>query len=126
MALSGLGLRILFTVTCGISYLLYGYDQGFMSGVLIASDYLDQMGYPSTFMQGFITSIYELGCLAGCIASFTFSEKFGRKKPLLAGTVLVIIGAVLQTAAYERVQFMVGRVVGGVGTGLNTSIIPIW
>lgn len=38
---------------------------GFMSGVLIADDWLKQMDYPSTSMQGFITSIYELGCLAG-------------------------------------------------------------
>jgi hypothetical protein len=36
-----------------------------MSGVLIADDFLEQMGRPSTFMQGLITSIYELGCLAG-------------------------------------------------------------
>lgn len=65
MGLDGFKLRVLFTITCGISYLLYGYDQGFMSGVLIADDYLIQMGRPSTFMQGFITSIYELGCLGG-------------------------------------------------------------
>jgi MFS family permease len=62
----------------------------------------------------------------GCIGSFAFSEKFGRKKPLYLGTTLVIIGAVLQAAAYGRVQFIVGRIVGGLGTGLNTSIIPIW
>lgn len=97
-----------------------------MSGVLLADDYLQQMGNPSTFMQGFITSIYELGCLAGCVASFFFSERYGRKTPILAGTVLVIIGAVLQTAAYGQAQFMVGRVVSGLGTGLNTSILPIW
>lgn len=65
MALTGLSLRVAFTFTCGISYLLYGYDQGFMSGVLIADDWLVQMNHPSTFMQGFITSIYELGCLGG-------------------------------------------------------------
>jgi hypothetical protein len=25
---------IMMTITCGVSYLLYGYDQGFMSGVM--------------------------------------------------------------------------------------------
>ena len=55
-----------------------------------------------------------------------FSECLGRKKPILLGTVLIIIGAVLQTAAFGQPQFMVGRVISGVGTGLNTSIIPIW
>lgn len=34
MAIQGQTLCILMTVTCGLSYLLYGYDQGFMSGVL--------------------------------------------------------------------------------------------
>lgn len=91
MALQGLALRIVFTVTCGVSYLLYGYDQGksfcfqkncfqnlffsfscmlishpgFMSGVLLSDDFLRQMGEPSTFMQGFVTSVYTLGCLSG-------------------------------------------------------------
>lgn len=64
--------------------------------------------------------------LLGCLISFVFSERFGRKNPLLVGTTLVIIGAVLQAASYGRVQFIIGRVVGGLGTGLNTSIIPIW
>jgi MFS family permease len=62
----------------------------------------------------------------GCLVSFSFSERFGRKKPLFIGTTLVIAGAVIQTASYERIQFIVGRIVAGVGTGLNTSIIPIW
>ncbi|KAH8646847.1 sugar transporter [Xylariales sp. PMI_506] len=126
MALDGLALRVIFTFCCGISYLLYGYDQGFMSGVLLADDWLVQMDQPSTFMQGLITSIYELGCLAGCVVSFVFSERFGRKKPLLIGTTFVIVGAVLQTTAYGQAQFIIGRIIAGVGTGLNTSIIPIW
>lgn len=42
-----------------------GVPEGFMSGVLISDDFLIQMDHPSTFMQGFITSVYELGCLGG-------------------------------------------------------------
>lgn len=37
MAIQGQALCILMTITCGLSYLLYGYDQGFMSGVLYAT-----------------------------------------------------------------------------------------
>ena len=73
-----------------------------------------------------LQSSIDLMAFLGCLVSFIFSERFGRKKPLLAGTSLVIIGAILQTASYGRVQFIIGRVVGGIGTGLNTSIIPIW
>lgn len=35
MALSGFTLRVLFTICCGISYLLYGYDQGREDYVII-------------------------------------------------------------------------------------------
>jgi MFS family permease len=142
MGFDGQILRVSFTICCGLSYLLYGYDQGifhyieehnsklialgFMSGVLLSSDWLSTVGNPSTFMQGVITSVYELGCFLGCVSSFVGSERYGRKKPIILGTVLVIAGAVIQAAAYGRVQFMVGRVLAGVRTGLNTSIIPIW
>jgi hypothetical protein len=65
MAISGLLLRVTFSLCCGMSYLFYGYDQGFMSGVLLADDFLSTMGHPSTLMQSTITSIYEIGCLIG-------------------------------------------------------------
>lgn len=84
------------------------------------------MGNPSTSMQGLLSSLYTLGCFFGCIFSLTFSEKLGRKKPILIGTVVIIIGAVIQTASYSRAQFIVGRLVAGCGTGLNTSVIPVW
>lgn len=55
-----------------------------------------------------------------------FSEYFGRKRPILAGTTIAIIGAVIQTAANGVPMFIVGRIISGVGTGINTTIIPIW
>lgn len=97
-----------------------------MSGVLLADDFLTTMGNPSTFSQGLITSIYEVGCFFGCISSMFFTERVGRKKPIFIGTAFVIIGAILQTASYGRPQFIVGRIVSGFGTGLNTSIVPVW
>lgn len=77
-------------------------------------------------MQGLLSSLYTLGCFFGCVGSISFSEKIGRKKPILIGTVLISIGAVIQTAAYSPAQFIVGRIVSGMGTGLNTSVIPVW
>jgi len=97
-----------------------------MSGVLIANDFLETMEYPSAFMQGLMTSLYEIGCFIGCISSMIFSERLGRRKPIMIGTVLIIIEAVVQTASFSVPQFVVGRIVAGAGTGLNTSIIPVW
>lgn len=84
------------------------------------------MGHPSSFTQGLLASLYTLGAFIGSIFSITFTEKLGRKTPILIGTCLVIIGATIQTASYSQAQFIVGRIVAGCGTGLNTSIIPVW
>ncbi|KAK7751259.1 hypothetical protein SLS62_006804 [Diatrype stigma] len=36
------------------------------------------------------------------------------------------IGAILQIAAYGYAQMMVGRIVAGIGNGINTSTAPVW
>lgn len=84
------------------------------------------MGNPSSAMQGLLSSLYTLGCFFGSIGSMFFSERLGRRNPILIGTVFILMGATIQTASYSRAQFLVGRIVAGLGTGLNTSLIPVW
>lgn len=92
----------------------------------LVDDYLVVMNNPSSFMQGLLSSLYTLGCFFGSLFSMFFSERLGRKNPILIGTVFILIGATIQTASYSRAQFLVGRIVAGLGTGLNTSLIPVW
>lgn len=42
------------------------------------------------------------------------------------GCTVLIIGTVIQTASYSVAQLTVGRIITGVGTGINTSTIPVW
>ena len=84
------------------------------------------MDNPSSSMQGLLSSLYTLGCFFGSMVSLVVSERLGRKNPILIGTSFILIGATIQTASYSRAQFLVGRIVAGLGTGLNTSVIPVW
>ena len=36
------------------------------------------------------------------------------------------VGAILQIAAYSRAQMIVGRIVAGLGNGMNTATAPVW
>ncbi|KAL1966163.1 hypothetical protein VTN77DRAFT_4715 [Rasamsonia byssochlamydoides] len=99
MGLQGTAICLLVTTSCGLQYMLYGYDQGFMSGVLIAEDFLATMDQPSTFIQGLMASIYDVGCFFGCAVSMVFSQKLGRRYPIIVGTIVVVAGAVIQTAS---------------------------
>ena len=57
------------------------------------------------------------------MAAFSLGEMLGRKKTILLGTTIMSIGAILQIAAYSTAQMIVGRIVAGIGNGLNTATV---
>ncbi len=48
--LTGTPLITLITSVCSAGFLLFGYDQGVMSGVVISRFWLEEMGGPGTLM----------------------------------------------------------------------------
>lgn len=109
-------------------FLLLGYDQGVMSG-LIGVDtnaFGQQFGEPDANMQGIITSIYDIGCAAGCLFCFAYGERFGRKIMIMSGGSIMIIGTILLGSSYGIPQLLVGRIVTGVGNGINSSTVPAY
>lgn len=124
--LEGLSLNIAITIASGSGFLLFGYDQGFFGGILTNDAFLKAFNYPDSTLSGQLVALYDVGCMIGCIASMIWSDRLGRKRSILVGTTILIIGAVIQTSAYEVAQMIVGRIVAGIGTGLNTTAIPIW
>lgn len=46
--------------------------------------------------------------------------------PIFLGCLIVSIGAILQASAFTLTQFVIGRVICGVGTGMNTATMPVW
>jgi MFS family permease len=115
-ALRGTPLVGAITSVCASSFLLFGYDQGVMSGVVISEYWLDAMGQPSTVMIGTITALYDIGGVFGAIAAALCVEQLGRKRGLLAGAALIVIGAILMGSCAERIQFIIGRIITGLGT----------
>lgn len=86
-----------------------------MSGVVISQYWLDQMDNPSTIMTSTITALYDVGAVFGALLAALTAEQLGRKRALMFGSVLLIIGCVLMGAAMERIMMMFGRVFTGLG-----------
>ncbi|EEH39633.2 hexose carrier protein [Paracoccidioides lutzii Pb01] len=126
--LGGSGERITMWISVAASTVLmfYGYDQGVFGNVIIGQDFLITMGHPSANMQGTMTSVYNLGCFAGAMSTVWTGDIFGRPRQILIGSTIIAIGASIQAASYGVTQMMVGRVVAGLGTGMNTSTAGIW
>ena len=81
-------------------------------------------------IQGATTACYEIGCFFGAIFTLLFGEKTGRTRLCFSGGIILIIGAVISTVAFRGSwgfgQFIIGRVVSGIGNGMNTATIPVW
>ncbi|KAE8371242.1 hypothetical protein BDV26DRAFT_286933 [Aspergillus bertholletiae] len=132
--LVGKPLTMAITATAGSGFLLFGYDQGVMSGLLSGDAFVQTFpeidtttgGHGSSTLQGTVVAIYEIGCFLGAIMALVWGEKVGRRMCIMAGCVILSIGAALQCSAYSIPHMIVGRIVAGVGNGLNTSTIPVW
>lgn len=137
--ISGKRLRIMVTATSMIGFSLFGYDQGLMASLITGTQF--NYEFPATkqngdndthatVVQGATTSCYELGCFVGSLFVMFWGEKLGRKPLIIMGSIITIVGATISTTAFRGYwslgQFIVGRVITGVGTGLNTSTIPVW
>ncbi|KAJ5861862.1 uncharacterized protein N7529_009172 [Penicillium soppii] len=127
--LTGGWLTFWITVACATDMSLFGYDQGVFSGVVITQDFLevhDLVGPSKTKDLSTVTAIYDIGCFFGAIVAFTIGERLGRKKAILLGTTIMAVGAILQASSFSLPQMFVGRIILGVGNGINTATAPIW
>jgi MFS family permease len=82
----------------------------------VTEDFLEVHGLvgPSrTKLLSTITAIYDVGCFLGAILAFIIGEKLGRRKSIILGTTVMVIGTVLQASSYSLTQMFIGRVILG-------------
>lgn len=126
LRLKGQNLVYAVTFCCSIGFLLFGYDLGFMGGLTTSPEFLSTFNNPNASLLGFLVSAYETGALFGAVFQFFLGDRYGRRNSNVAGSLVIIVGAVLQMSSYSLPQFLVGRLVGGFGLGIMTTVIPVW
>ncbi|KAE8422013.1 hypothetical protein BDV36DRAFT_291826 [Aspergillus pseudocaelatus] len=140
-----------FIASCG--FLMFGYDQGVLSALLTLDSFQEVLplmtprdksndlcwldnptntiphptyctGDANTQAAG--VAIYQIGCWLGSLVILSYGERWGRKSSTFWGSLIMIIGTVMQAACFDYGLFVAGRVVGGIGNGMVTSTIPTW
>ncbi|KAM5343043.1 hypothetical protein ACJ41O_014009 [Fusarium nematophilum] len=137
--LRGQILNYAISTIAGCDFLLFGYDQGVMGGILTMRTFMDQFPMldaeadvpkhvqnDRSNYQGIAVSSYNLGCLIGAIITIFIGNYFGRRKMIMLGTSIMVVGAALQASAYSLEHFIIGRIITGLGNGGNTSTVPMW
>ncbi|KAL2863656.1 transcription factor TFIIIB subunit BRF1 [Aspergillus lucknowensis] len=102
------------------------YNQGAFAGIIGNEDFLRVVDYPSSAAMGVIVGIYNIGCLTGAAAAFMTSDRLGFRKSMWIAMVFLTIGAIPQACAYSRAQMLISRYIGGIGTGIMTSVVPVY
>ncbi|KAF6802603.1 hexose carrier [Colletotrichum sojae] len=123
--LQGQKLVLAVSVLTSLGFMLIGYDNGLMGGLVNAPAFNITFDSPDPTMTGLIVAIYEIGCFLGCVATAFFGEKLGRRRTIGTGCAIMVIGAIVQASSYGRTQLIVGRVVSGVGMGIVNSTVPV-
>lgn len=137
--LTGTKLNIAIAVVAGTDFALFGYDQGLLGGLLTLESFLhyfpqiDVVNPPpgsnpshASNIQGITVGAYTLGCFFGAVATIWLGNILGRKKTIMIGSIIMIIGAILQASSFSLAQLIPARWICGFGNGMNTSTVPTW
>ena len=103
--------------------LLFGYDQGVISGALPLVKRSLDLG---TLESEIVTSWVTLGALAGALMAGSLADHFGRRRTAIAAGVLFAAGAVIEAASTDAALLTFGRVVTGLGVGFASTVAPLY
>merc|ERR1711939_793691 len=87
---SGRTLQWLVTAVATTDFLLFGYDQGVMSGIISSEAFVTdfpEVHNDSTY-EGFVVSIYAVGCFLGALFILNFGDWLGRRRSIYIGAVV--------------------------------------
>ncbi|KAH3900276.1 related to Probable metabolite transport protein YDR387C [Saccharomycodes ludwigii] len=107
--------------------LLFGYDTGVISGVLIDIKPDDlHLPYISDLHKELITSVTCLGSIVGSILSNKLSDTYGRKPTFKYCMFIFIASSVIMFLSFNLLQLIIGRFLVGVSIGVATQVGPLY
>lgn len=110
---------------------LYGYDTGTISGILVMKYWLNQFATTpdhqlTASQDSLIVSILSAGTFFGALTAAPFGDVFGRRIGLWISAGLVFnFGVILQTASTSQPLFIAGRFFAGYGVGLVSALSKV-
>jgi SP family xylose:H+ symportor-like MFS transporter len=131
------------TFVATLGGLLFGWDTAVISGAVSSIDayFIDPLGWSETWrntLSGWTISSALVGCIIGAFVAGGLSTAIGRKGGLLVAAALFLVGslgsavpefgfgAIGQMGPHALPQFIVYRILGGVGVGIASMLSPLY
>ena len=114
---------IIISIIAAMGGLLFGYDTAVIAGAIGSIQTIFDL---SPALTGWAASSAIWGCMIGVIFAGFLSDKFGRKKVLILSAILFFISAVGSSIPNNLTQFVLARLIGGVGVGIASMLSPMY
>ncbi|KAK6907805.1 hypothetical protein L486_05726 [Kwoniella mangroviensis CBS 10435] len=108
-------LLYLVTLLTALGFMLIGFDNGVMGGIINEAPFQTTFYHPSSSLLGTIVAIYDIGCCLGSIITAFVGEKLGRKRSIMIGAIVMLGGAGFQACVSSADAMIGARVVSGLG-----------
>ena len=131
------------TLVATLGGLLFGYDTAVISGTVesLRKFFIEPYGLPldqANALEGFVVSSALIGCILGASIAGWISQRYGRRPTLVLAAILFLLSAI--GSAWPELfvgmpgsgdhtcmyQFVVYRIIGGVGVGLASMVSPMY
>jgi sugar porter (SP) family MFS transporter len=107
----------------GLGGILYGFDMGVIAAALI---YVRDSFHLSTVMQEVLVIAVLIGVMIGALVGGTIADRIGRRKTLIWGAVLFIVGSVLAPLSPNVYVLFVARGLLGIAVGFTSVTAPVY
>lgn len=125
----GKRLRYALALTGATAWILQGYDQALMNGLLTLPTFENsfpqiktntpELRAQNSTLQGTTVALYEVGAAFGALACYFLGDRYGRKWTTFGGAIVVLVGVILQATSFQLAQLIVARIVTGESATLS-------
>ena len=103
--------------------LLYGYDNGVISGALL---FINDDIPLNSFTEGLVVASMLVGAIIGSGGSGPLSDRIGRRRLVLIIAIVYIVGSLILAVAQNMPMLVVGRLVIGLAVGGSMATVPVY
>jgi SP family arabinose:H+ symporter-like MFS transporter len=111
------------TTVAALGGFLFGYDTAVIAGAI---GFLETKFNLTPAMTGWAASSAIWGCVMGSMGAGYLSDKYGRKTTLIITAVLFAISSIGSAVAMNLTQFVISRILGGIGIGAASMLSPLY